>query len=98
MCSSATAAGVIRVKLTCSVEKPAQMAVENGEARDFQGEQTPAVCALTSDGRWLTWHIPASAPVILNNDVYLRNSEYTLWMAGIHLAAPPDRKQEAPPG
>jgi hypothetical protein len=31
--------------------------------------KTPAVCALTYDGRWLTWHTPASAPVILSNDV-----------------------------
>jgi hypothetical protein len=39
--------------------------------------RTPAVGALTYDGRWLTWHTPASAPVILSNDVYFRYSEST---------------------
>jgi hypothetical protein len=40
---------------------------------------------LTYDGRWLTWHTPASEPVILSNDVYFRNIEYTPWLAGMFL-------------
>jgi hypothetical protein len=38
---------------------------------------------LTDDGRWLTWHTPASEAVIPSNGVYFRNSESTPWMAGI---------------
>jgi hypothetical protein len=45
--------------------------------------RTPAVCALIYDGRWLTWHTPASEPVILSSDVYFRNIESTPWLAGI---------------
>jgi predicted esterase len=61
-------------------------AIEKGNARNGNGalftiQDLPL--SPSHDRRWLTWHAPASAAVILSNDVYFRNSASTPWLAGM---------------